>query len=311
MTQSSHRRPILIAGPTASGKSRLALRLAEEVGGTVINADSMQVYRELNILTARPTAGEQARAPHALYGHVSGAEAYSAGRFAAEAAHAIEEARREGRVPIIVGGSGLYFRALLAGLSPVPPITPAVRARWRAEAAARPAPELHAILAARDPVMAARLMPTDPQRIVRALEVLESTGRSLADWQRERGAPVLQEAAAVRLLVLPDRATLMPAIEARFDAMLAAGALAEVEGLLRLGLSWELPVMRALGVAPLAAHVAGRIGLAAASAAAKAETRQYAKRQVTWLRSNMMSWTRLDPQELKHFTPGNLSFSEL
>src|SRR5262245_39618158 len=148
MTVSPHQRNILIAGPTASGKSRLALRLAEELGGTIVNADSMQVYRELRILTARPAAAEEARAPHALYGFVPGAEAYSAGRYAVDAAQAIAAARREGRIPIIVGGTGLYFTVLLDGLSPVPPIDPAVRAYWRGEAAARPAPELHAILAA-------------------------------------------------------------------------------------------------------------------------------------------------------------------
>src|SRR5215813_12703251 len=158
---------IVIAGPTASGKSQVAMALAERLDGVIINADSMQVYRELAILTARPSPTEAARLPHALYGFVSGAEAYSAGRYAADAARAIAEAREAGRVPIVVGGTGLYFKALLEGLSPVPPIDPAVRARWRAEAAARPAPELHAILTARDPEMAARLMTTDPQRIVR------------------------------------------------------------------------------------------------------------------------------------------------
>lgn len=310
MATSSHARTILIAGPTASGKSGLALRLAEQLGGAIINADSMQVYRELRILTARPSAEEEARVPHALYGFVPGAEAYSAGRYAVDATRAIAAARADGRTPIIVGGTGLYFTALLEGLSPVPPIAPGVRARWRAEAAARPAPELHAILAARDPLMAARLMPTDPQRIVRALEVLESTGRSLAEWQRESGTPVLQQAAVARLLVLPARAALMQTIEARFDGMLADGALAEVEALLRLGLSWELPVMRALGVAPLAAYVAGRIGLAEAAEAAKAETRQYAKRQMTWLRSKMISWIRLYTQQMKRFSASDLSFNE-
>jgi tRNA dimethylallyltransferase len=302
-------RAILIAGPTASGKSRLALRLAEEVGGTVINADSMQVYRELRVLTARPTPEEEARVPHALYGFASGAVAYSAGRYAVDAAGAIAEARGCGRLPIVVGGTGLYFQALLEGLAAVPPIDAGVRARWRAAAAARPAPELHALLAERDPVMAARLMPTDPQRIVRALEVLESTGRSLSEWQRRGGAPVLEEAACERLLVLPDRAAIDAAIEARFDAMLAAGALAEVEGLLRLGLSWELPVIRALGVAQLAAHLAGRIDLATAAAAAKTETRQYAKRQATWFRSKMRSWRRLSTQQMERFSVPDLSFS--
>src|SRR5262249_24417457 len=165
-------RAVLIAGPTASGKSGLALALAERLGGTVINADSMQVYRDLRILTARPSAEDEARAPHALYGFVAGAEAYSAGRYAAEAAEAIAHAQAGGRVRIIAGGTGLSFKALLEGLSPVPPADPQVRAFWRAEATRRPAPELHALLRARDPEMAVRLMPTDPQRIVRALEVL-------------------------------------------------------------------------------------------------------------------------------------------
>jgi tRNA dimethylallyltransferase len=304
------RRSILIAGPTASGKSRLALRLAEELGGAVINADSMQVYRELRILTARPTPEEEARAPHVLYGFVGGAEAYSAGRYAADAARAVEAARAGGRVPIVVGGTGLYFQVLLEGLSPVPPIDPAVRARWRAEAAARSAPELHAILAARDPAMAARLMPTDPQRIVRALEVLESTGASLADWQGRSGSPVLREADSMRLLVLPDRATHAEAIEARFDVMVADGALEEAQALARLGLSSELPIMRALGVAPLVAHVAGRMSLADAAEAAKTETRQYAKRQLTWLRRKMITWKKTETKEMERIRAQDLLLSE-
>jgi tRNA dimethylallyltransferase len=308
MPQQAPDRAILIAGPTASGKSRLALRLAEQLYGIVINADSMQVYRELRILTARPTPQEEARVPHALYGFVSGAEAYSAARYAADAALAISEARTSGRLPIIVGGTGLYFQALLTGFSPVPPIDPAVRARWRAEAARRPAPELHALLAARDPVMAARLMPTDPQRIVRALEVLESTGRSLAEWQRQSGTAVLVEASTERLLVLPDRRTTNAAIEARFDAMLAAGAIEEVAALLRLGLSWDLPAMRALGVAPLAGHIAGRLTLAEASATAKTQTQQYAKRQASWLKSKMKSWKPLSAQQMETFSFSDLSF---
>ena len=299
MTSTLNARAILIAGPTASGKSGLALRLAEQLGGVVINADSMQVYRELRILTARPTPEDETRAPHALYGFVGGAEPYSAGRYARDAAGAIEEARTAGRVPIIVGGTGLYFKVLLEGLSPVPSIDPDVRAYWRAQANARPAPELHAVLALRDPAMAARLMPTDPQRIVRALEVLESTGRSLSDWQREPGRPVLAESETVRLLAVPERATQATVIDARFDAMLAAGALDEVRALAALGLSGELPIMRALGVAALAAHLAGKTSLQAAAEAAKAQTRQYAKRQLTWLKRNMMSWTRLDAQQMR------------
>ena len=311
MTMPLQGRAILIAGPTASGKSGLAMRLAEQLNGMVINADSMQVYRELRILTARPTAADEARAPHALYGSVSGAEAYSAGRYAADAARAIADARACGRVPIVVGGSGLYFKALLEGLSPIPGIDPKVRNYWRGQAGERPAAELHAVLSARDPEMAARLMPSDRQRIVRALEVLESTGRSLADWQRQPGKPVLPEQETVRLLAVPDRATQGAVIEARFDAMLAAGALEEVRALLALGLSSELPIMRALGVAPLAAHLDGGLSLEAATAAAKGETRQYAKRQLTWLRRNMIAWRCLDPQQMESFLALDFSFSEL
>ena len=301
-------RAIVIAGPTASGKSRLAVALAERCDGVVINADSMQVYRELSILTARPTAQEEARAPHALYGFVGGAEGYSAGRYAADAARVIAEARSGGRVPIVVGGTGLYIKALLQGLSPVPAIQPEVRAHWRGQARNVPAGELYAILARRDPVTAARLMPTDPQRIVRALEVLDSTGRSLAEWQRTPGEPVLVERAAVRLLVLPDRSTHAAAIDARFEAMLAAGALKEVQRLLGLGLSDELPIMRALGVAPLAAAIAGKLALSEAAARAKADTRQFAKRQGTWWRRNMITWRRLFAQEMQNPDGIDLSF---
>jgi tRNA dimethylallyltransferase len=310
MTLPLQGRAVLIAGPTASGKSGFALRLTERLGGVIVNADSLQVYRELRILTARPTVADEARASHALYGFVSAAEAYSAGRYAVDAARAIAEARSSGRVPILVGGTGLYFKALLEGLSPVPPIDPDVRAYWRGQAAEQPATDLHAILSARDPEMAARLMPGDRQRIVRALEVLESTGRSLADWQRQPGTPVLSERETVRLLAVPDRAMQAAAIDARFDAMLAAGALEEVRSLLALGLSGELPVMRALGVAPIAAHLAGATSLEAAAAAAKAETRQYAKRQLTWLRRNMISWIHIDAQQMESFDIDNFSFSE-
>jgi tRNA dimethylallyltransferase len=302
------RRTILIAGPTASGKSGLAMRLADQVGGVVINADSMQVYRELRVLTARPTAEDEARAPHALYGFVAGAEPYSAGRYAVDAASAIAEAREAGHVPIVVGGTGLYFKVLLEGLSPVPLIDPEVRAHWRAEAARMPSTELHAVLVRRDPAMAVRLMPTDPQRIVRALEVLESTGRSLADWQREPGKPVLAEQETVRLLVVPDRAIQGEVIDARFDAMIRAGALEEVRSLVALGLSSELPIMRALGVGPLVAHVSGKLGLEEAVALAKAQTRQYAKRQVTWRRRNMIAWKALSQQQTETISATDLSF---
>lgn len=301
-------RVVLIAGPTASGKSGLAVGLAEQLGGTVINADSMQVYRDLRILTARPTVADEARVPHALYGFLSGAEAYSAGRYAVDVAGAIAHARAAGRVPIVAGGTGLYFKVLLEGLSPVPPADPLVRDFWRAQARVRPATELHALLAARDPETAARLMPTDPQRIVRALEVLESTGRSLAEWQRAPGIPVLREHDTVRLVVMPERAALDAGIEARFDAMMAGGALEEVRTLLTAGYSSELPLMRALGVAPLARHLRGAASLPDAIAAAKGDTRKYAKRQRTWLRRNMSAWNLVNSQQMERMIDNSLSF---
>jgi tRNA dimethylallyltransferase len=308
MTRPGSKRAILIAGPTASGKSGLALRVAEQFGGVVINADSMQVYRELSVLTARPTPEDEARARHALYGFVSGSEAYSAARYAADAIPAIDEARAEGRVPVVVGGTGLYFEVLLRGLSRVPPIDPDVRGYWRAQAAQMSAPELHAILVTRDPEMASRLMPTDPQRIVRALEVLESSGRSLAHWHREPGKPVLVEDETVRVLVQPDRQAHGQTIDERFDAMMRAGALEEVRALSALGLSEELPIMRTLGVAPLRAHIAGKLRLEEAMALAKAQTRQYAKRQITWNRRNMITWMTVDTQYMDRIVANHLSF---
>lgn len=293
--------PILIAGPTASGKSALALALAERLGGTVINADAMQVYRELRVLTARPDADDERRAPHRLYGHVPGAEAYSAARYAAEARAAIAAAEEAGSLPIVVGGTGLYFKALTEGLSPIPPIPDEIRARWRACAGEEGAAALHAILAERDPEMAARLRPTDPQRLVRALEVLEATGTSLARWQEEPGEPVVRVEDGRAVVVAPERDVLRQRIDARFDRMMAHGAVEEVRALLQLALSPELPVMRALGVGSLARLIAGEASPAEAAEAAKAETRQYAKRQLTWLRRNMNAWKLIDTQEMESF----------
>lgn len=288
---------ILIAGPTASGKSALALALAERLSGTVINADAMQVYRELSVLTARPTETDERRAPHRLYGHVPGEEAYSAARYAAEARTAIAAARASGRLPIVVGGTGLYFKALLEGLSPVPTVPAAIRARWRKAAAEEGAAALHDVLKSRDPEMAARLRPSDPQRIVRALEVLEATGISLARWQETPGEPVVSVEDALAVVVAPPRDVLRRRCDDRFGHMLAAGAADEVRALIRLRLDPELPVMRALGVSPLIALVEGRMTADEAAEVARAETRQYAKRQLTWLRRNMSTWKWTDTQE--------------
>jgi tRNA dimethylallyltransferase len=288
--------PILLAGPTASGKSALALELAGATGGAIVNADSMQVYRELSILTACPTADDRARAPHRLFGHVSAAEAYSVGRWLEDLTRALAELKVAQRRPIIVGGTGLYFRAMLEGLSPVPAIPPEIRADWRARAETLGAVVLHRELARRDAVMAARLRPSDTQRVTRALEVLEATGRSLATWQAETSPPLIHPARAVRLVVVCEGHRLRRRAEDRVDAMVAAGAVEEVRALMAMGLSQDLPVMRALGVRPLAEHLAGHVSLDAAIAATKAETWQYIRRQQTWIRRNMNSWLDVETQ---------------
>ena len=298
MTQAATR-PILIAGPTASGKSALALRIAEAVGGVVINADAMQVYRELPILSARPSREDEARAPHWLYGHVAASDAYSTGRYIIDVTAALAEARAKNLRPIIVGGTGLYFKALLEGLSPVPAIPDAVRAHWRGEAQRLGAQALHKTLHTRDPEMAERLSPSDKQRLTRALEVLDATGLSLAHWQRQPGTPVLAETETVRLVMRPDRTELLARCDARFDMMMADGALDEVRALLEANLDPKLPAMGALGVAPLAAHIRGEAELAEAGARAKLETRQYVKRQLTWLKRNMISWNIVQQIDLE------------
>ena len=288
--KASRPRAILVAGPTASGKSAAALLLAERLGGTVINADSMQVYRELAILTARPGPADLARAPHRLYGMVRAAEAYSVGHWLAAAADAVGEAEGEGKVPILTGGTGLYFKALSEGLAPVPDVPPEIRAYWRDRAAAIGAENLHRELSDRDPAMAARLPPTDPQRLVRALEVIDATSISLAEWQGANAAPVLPLEGVLRLVIAPEREALYAAIDARFDAMIEAGATEEVRALLALGLDPGLPCMRAHGVRELALYLSGDAGLAEAVAKAKTEQRRYAKRQMTWAKRFMKDW---------------------
>jgi tRNA dimethylallyltransferase len=286
-------RVILIAGPTASGKSAIALALAERLGGMIINADSMQVYNELAILTARPTSADVARAPHRLYGVVPASEAYSVGRWVKDAAAAISEARTAGLFPIIAGGTGLYFKALLEGLSPIPDIPDDVRRHWRQAAETTSAPALWDALRARDPETAAALRPTDKQRLVRALEVITATGRPLVVWQRIPGRPVINERRTLKLLIVRDRAQLQERADLRLDAMIAHGALEEVRRLAALNLSAELPCMRALGVHPLLAHLSGKMSLADAVARTKQDTRAYIKRQETWARRNMMSWNKI------------------
>ncbi len=287
------RAAILIAGPTASGKSAAAVVLAERIGGVIVNADSMQVYRELAIVTARPGPADVGRVPHRLYGHVATADAFSVGLWVADAASELVRARAEGLVPIIVGGTGLYFEALLRGLSPVPAIAPDIRTHWRAEATRLGPEALHALLAARDPAMAERLRPSDPQRVTRAIEVIVATGRSLADWHGEAGAPLLRPEEVTRIVMQPTREHLYASCDSRFDDMLRAGAVAEVAALLRQQLPTERPAMRATGVPALAAHIRGELTLAEAATRAKLETRQYAKRQMTWNRGRMADWTAI------------------
>ncbi len=279
---------LVIGGPTASGKSALALALAEKLGGSVINADSMQVYRELPILTAQPDAAAQARAPHLLYGVLGIDELCSAGRWLEMAEAAIAETRAAGRVPIVVGGTGLYLRSLTGGLADIPPVPEAVRAAVRARLAEIGPAAFHGELAAKDPEMAARLHPSDGQRLSRAAEVLAATGRSLADWQRDTPAPAAQGLRTI--LVSPPRSDLYAACDARFAAMLDAGALEEARAVMaRPEFDDSLPALKALGLRELMAYLAGTLDRGAAIAAAQTATRHYAKRQMTWFRGQFLA----------------------
>jgi tRNA dimethylallyltransferase len=286
---------VLIAGPTASGKSALALATAERIGGIVVNTDSMQVYRDLAIITARPSAAETARVPHLLYGHVDAAENYSVGRFLGDAAAALEEARSQGRIPIFTGGSGLYFKALTAGLAAIPPVPPEIRAAVRSRLEASGPAALHAELSRRDPAAGVRLGPSDRTRIARALEVFEATGRSIADWRNDGMPPLLNATRIAKIFLAPDRAVLYRRIDTRFASMLSAGALDEVRALAARRLDPLLPAMKAHGVPWLIRHLAGQISLADAAAEAKKDTRHYAKRQFTWFRHQLADWPRVDP----------------
>ena len=276
---------VIVAGPTASGKSALALALAEAFAGTIINADSMQLYRDLAVLTARPDAAELARAPHALYGVIDAAEACSAGRWRDLAVDAIAAAAAAGRLPILAGGTGLYLRALLQGLAPVPAIAPSLRASTRALHAQLGNAHFHHALGALDPGAASRLASGDTQRLLRAYEVVAGTGWPLSAWQRgPAGAPSYRAAA---IILLPPRTQLYAACDARFEAMMAAGAVAEVARLVARGLDPALPAMKAVGVPELARFVAGASTEAEAVAAAQQATRRYAKRQYTWFAHQM------------------------
>ena len=288
---------VLIAGPTASGKSALALALAQKTGGVVINADSMQVYRDLRMITARPTPEEERLVPHRLYGHVDAAVNFSAGSWVADAAVALAEARAQDRLPIFVGGSGLYFKALTRGLSAVPPIPPELREGVRARLERDGVEALHAELAQLDPASAERLKPRDRTRIARALEVVEATGRSLTDWHRDGLPPLLPPGTFSALFLEPDRDQLYARIDARFDAMLKAGALEEVAALAARGLDPLLPAMKAHGVPALIRHLKGEITLDEAAIIGRADTRHYAKRQFTWFRHQLPEFAWVKPEE--------------
>ena len=286
---------VLIAGPTASGKSALALALAERIGGSIVNADSMQVYGDLRVITARPTPAEEARVPHLMYGHVDAAVNFSVGQYLTDVRAALDDVRRSGRIAILTGGTGLYFKALTAGLAAVPPIPPEIRDGVRARLAAHGAPALHAELQKRDPAAAARLSPNDRTRVARALEVVEATGRPLADWQTQ-GLPALIGPQAPRVFIAPERAALYGRIDARFSTMIAAGALDEVRRLAARQLDPLLPAMKAHGVPWLIRHLAGEITLEEAAHHARLDTRHYAKRQFTWFRHQLGDWPRIAPE---------------
>lgn len=311
MTYFMRSRAILIAGPTASGKSAVALALAERLegrgGAVIVNADSQQLYRDLRILTARPSAADEARVPHRLYGARDAAERCSVAAWCDLAQRAIAEAEAAGRVPIVVGGTGLYFRALTEGLSAIPAIPDAIRAAARARLDAIGPVALHRELAARDPVTAERLEPGDRQRIVRALEVIEATGRPLSSWQAssERSQGLAAQLAVVLVLA---RAALHARIAARFAAMIDNGAIDEVRALLARGLDPTLPAMKAVGVEALKAYLAGKLDRVAAIAAGQAATRQYAKRQMTWFRHQMQGWRAVGAQQTERIVHEIFSF---
>jgi len=298
-------RPLLIAGPTASGKSTLALALARQLGGAVINADSQQVYRDWRILSARPTPDDEAQVPHFLYGHVALEAEYSAGAWLRDLERALEQCRARDLRPIITGGTGLYFKALTEGLAPIPPIPPEIRAAAEAELERLGLARLCAALAARDPETAAALDRANPMRVLRAWEVLQATGTGLAEWRHATSPPLLALDQTVALALTPPRTWLIARCDARFDAMLAEGALEEAARVMALGLDPALPGMKALGAPELMAHLAGELSLDEAAARARTATRRYAKRQLTWLRNQMFHWQVLNG----HNAAENLGFA--
>jgi tRNA dimethylallyltransferase len=290
---------ILLAGPTSSGKSALALRLAESCCGAIVNADSMQVYGDLRIITARPTLAEEARVPHLLYGHVDAMENYSVGRWCVDARTALGELRERGLIPIFVGGTGLYFKALTSGLAAVPPVPSQIRVRVRERLMREGAAALHDELARYDPVSAARLMPADRARVTRALEVVLATGRSLSDWHREGMPAVIDPAKAVKIFLSVERQELYRRIDARFEKMLASGAIEEIKALAGRNLDPALPAMKAHGVPWVVRYLKGEITLAEAAEGGMRDTRRYTKRQATWFRHQLPDWDWVEPENVE------------
>ncbi|HWE44629.1 MAG TPA: tRNA (adenosine(37)-N6)-dimethylallyltransferase MiaA [Caulobacteraceae bacterium] len=284
----------LIAGPTASGKSAVALELAERTGGVIVNADALQIYRDLRVLTARPSAEDEARAPHRLYGIVDAAEAWSAGRWLSAATEVLAGLRREGRTAIVTGGTGLYFKILTEGLAEIPPIPPEVRATARRDLETLGEPAFRDRLAERDPDAAARISPGDLQRLGRAWEVVAATGRPLSAWQADT-APTLAAADYAAVAIEVPRGELYARCDRRMDAMAAGGALEEAGMLLARRLDPDLPAMKAVGLRELSRHLCGDLSLEAALDLARRETRRYAKRQLTWLRGQAADWPRWRP----------------
>jgi len=287
----------LIAGPTASGKSALAMALAEKVGGLVVNADSMQVYRDLRIITARPTTADEAHIPHILYGHVDAAVNYSVGAWCRDAGNAIKEIAGQGRVPVLVGGTGLYFKALTTGLAAVPPIPADIRDDVRDRLQREGAPALHAQLMQLDPATAQRVTANDRSRISRALEVVLATGRALSDWHRDGLPPLIDPKKAAKVFLTCERTELVQRIERRFAGMLDNGAVDEVGRLAARELDKSLPAMKAHGVPWLMRYLKGEISREEAAAGAIMDTRRYAKRQLTWFRNQMKDWPRETPEQ--------------
>ncbi|WP_190237401.1 tRNA (adenosine(37)-N6)-dimethylallyltransferase MiaA [Rhizobium sp. R635] len=285
---------ILITGPTASGKSALAVELAKRHNGAVINADSMQVYDTLRVLTARPSEEEMQGVPHHLYGHVPAGAAYSTGAWLRDVTALLPQLRAAGQLPVFVGGTGLYFKALTGGLSDMPDIPEALRDELRTRLVEEGPEALYAELSQADPAMAASLNRQDGQRIVRALEVMKATGQSIVDFQGRSGPVVIDADEARKIVVLPDRAVLHARINGRFEKMLQQGAEDEVRALLALNLPAEAPVMKAIGVSQVAAMLKGEMTREDVLEKGAAATRQYAKRQMTWFRNQMdESWERL------------------